>query len=89
MEYADGVKEYRLWDTTAHKLVISRDVIFVEDKLHKDSTEKENPETTTVQVEEKSENEDSSEVISEHEEDSVESEVSEVRRSTREKRTPS
>lgn len=87
--YADGVKGYRLWDSTAHKLVISRDVIFAEDKLHGDSTEMEKPETTTVQVEEKSENEDSSEVIPEHEEDSVESEVSEVRRSTREKRTPS
>ena len=25
--YADGVKGYRLWDPTAHKIVISRDVI--------------------------------------------------------------
>ena len=31
--YADGVKGYRLWDPTAHKIVISRDVIFVEDQL--------------------------------------------------------
>ncbi|KAK0597651.1 hypothetical protein LWI29_027264 [Acer saccharum] len=31
--YADGVKGYRLWDPTAHKVVISRDVIFVEDQL--------------------------------------------------------
>ena len=31
--YADGVKGYRLWDPTAHKVVISRDVIFIEDKM--------------------------------------------------------
>ncbi|KAH9751081.1 hypothetical protein KPL71_014143 [Citrus sinensis] len=33
--YADGVKGYRLWDPTAHKIVISRDVIFVEDQLQR------------------------------------------------------
>ena len=27
LRYADGVKEYRLWDPTAHKIIISRDVI--------------------------------------------------------------
>ena len=32
--YADGVKGYRLWDPTAHKIVISRDVIFIKDQLH-------------------------------------------------------
>ncbi|GJZ35217.1 gag-pol polyprotein [Tanacetum coccineum] len=31
--YADGVKGYRLWDPTAHKVVVSRDVIFMEDKI--------------------------------------------------------
>jgi len=31
--YVDEVKGYRLWDPTTHKLVISRDVIFVEDKI--------------------------------------------------------
>lgn len=31
--YADGVKWYRLWDLTAHKIIISRDVIFVENQL--------------------------------------------------------
>jgi len=31
--YANGVKGYRLWDLTAHKVVISRDVIFAEDKM--------------------------------------------------------
>ena len=33
MRYADRVNGYRLWDPTAHKIVISRDVIFVEDQL--------------------------------------------------------
>ncbi|GJX87625.1 retrovirus-related pol polyprotein from transposon TNT 1-94 [Tanacetum coccineum] len=31
--YADGVKGYRLWDLTAHKVVVSRDVVFMEDKI--------------------------------------------------------
>ena len=31
--YANGVKGYRLWDTTAHKVVDSRDVIFLENEL--------------------------------------------------------
>ncbi|GJZ47045.1 gag-pol polyprotein [Tanacetum coccineum] len=31
--YADGVKWYRLWDPTAHKVVVSRDVVFMEDKI--------------------------------------------------------
>ncbi|GKD14771.1 retrovirus-related pol polyprotein from transposon TNT 1-94, partial [Tanacetum coccineum] len=31
--YADGVKGYRLWDPTSHKVVISRDVVFMEDKI--------------------------------------------------------
>ncbi|KAE8695131.1 hypothetical protein F3Y22_tig00110733pilonHSYRG00089 [Hibiscus syriacus] len=50
--YADGVKGYRLWDPTARKVIISRDVIFVEDKLQRkeddDSTEK--SETTQIHV---------------------------------------
>ena len=33
--YADGVKRYRLWDPTAHKIVISRDVILVENQLQR------------------------------------------------------
>ncbi|MDD0148430.1 hypothetical protein PSY31_22260, partial [Shigella flexneri] len=33
--YADEVNGYRLWDTTAHKVVIIRDIIFVEDKLQR------------------------------------------------------
>ena len=31
--YVDGVKGYRLWDPTIHKVVIRKDVIFVEEKL--------------------------------------------------------
>ena len=31
--YADGLKGYRLWDPTTHKVVINIDVIFVKDKI--------------------------------------------------------
>ncbi|GKB49317.1 gag-pol polyprotein [Tanacetum coccineum] len=31
--YADGVKGYHLWDPTSHKVVVSRDVVFMEDKI--------------------------------------------------------
>ena len=33
--YIDGVKGYYLWDLNAHKIVISRDIIFVEDQMQK------------------------------------------------------
>ncbi|KAE8665844.1 Retrovirus-related Pol polyprotein from transposon TNT 1-94 [Hibiscus syriacus] len=51
--YADGVKGYRLWDPTAHKVIISRDVIFVEDKLRRkeDDDSAEKSETTQIHVE--------------------------------------
>ncbi|GKA31352.1 gag-pol polyprotein [Tanacetum coccineum] len=43
--YADGVKGYRLWDPTAHKVVVSKYVVFMEDKIQEneesDSTTKE------------------------------------------------
>ncbi|KAH9801106.1 hypothetical protein KPL71_000900 [Citrus sinensis] len=91
--YADGVKGYRLWDPTAHKTVISRDVIFVEDQLQRrdedGGTTKEKSETVPVYVENNPEDSDSSEAASEHEEqEPVESEAPEVRRSTRERRLP-
>uniref|UniRef100_A0A2N9HLU0 Uncharacterized protein n=1 Tax=Fagus sylvatica TaxID=28930 RepID=A0A2N9HLU0_FAGSY len=92
--YADGVKGYRLWDPTARKVLISRDVIFVEDKVQEkenDSTSKEKPKTATVQVEESQEQEvpDSSEAASEHEEqEQAEFATPQVRRSTRERREP-
>ncbi|GJT13850.1 ribonuclease H-like domain-containing protein, partial [Tanacetum coccineum] len=52
--YADGVKRYRLWDPTAHKVVVSRDVVFMEDKIQEneegDSTTREN---TSIPMEKK------------------------------------
>ncbi|KAH9802840.1 retrovirus-related pol polyprotein from transposon TNT 1-94-like protein [Citrus sinensis] len=42
--YADGVKGYRLWDPTAHKIVISRDVIFIEDQLQRRDEDDNTPE---------------------------------------------
>ncbi|KAH9725713.1 hypothetical protein KPL70_007982 [Citrus sinensis] len=53
--YDDGVKGYRLWDPTAHKIIISRDVIFVEDQLQRkdedDDTTKEKSETVSALTE--------------------------------------
>ena len=93
--YADGVKGYRLWDPTTHKVVISRDVIFAEDKLQRndkdDSTVKENPDTTMVQMENNQvqEDSDSPEAAPGHEEqEPAESEATDDRRSTRERRPP-
>ncbi|KAH9698451.1 hypothetical protein KPL71_024012 [Citrus sinensis] len=89
--YVDGVKRYRLWDPTAHNIVISRDVIFVEDQLQMrdkdDNTVKEKSETVPVYVKNNSEDSDSSEATLEHEEqEPVKSEAPEVCRSTRERR---
>ncbi|KAL3846133.1 hypothetical protein ACJIZ3_003536 [Penstemon smallii] len=92
--YADGVKGYRLWDPTAHKVIISRDVIFTDNKIQEnenDSTSKEKPDTTTVEFEDRQEQEvlDSSEAAPEHEEqEQVELTTPQVRRSTREIRQP-
>jgi hypothetical protein len=49
--YANGVKGYRLWDPTAHKVVISRDVIFAEDKMQMEENNSILKETTEVQME--------------------------------------
>ncbi|KAH9715183.1 hypothetical protein KPL71_020951 [Citrus sinensis] len=84
--YADRVKGYRLWDPTAHKIVISRDVIFIEDQLQRkdeedgdDSTVKEKSETVPVYVENNLKDSDSSEAAPEHEEqEPVDSEALEV-----------
>ncbi|KAK9212518.1 hypothetical protein WN943_001900 [Citrus x changshan-huyou] len=72
--YADGVKGYRLWDPTAHKIIISRDVIFVEYQLQRrdsDSrTAKEKSEIMPVYVKNNIEKKDSDsfEAALEHEE---------------------
>ncbi|KAL5839724.1 hypothetical protein ACOSQ4_012332 [Xanthoceras sorbifolium] len=84
--YADGVKGYRLWDPTAHKVIVSRDVIFMEDKRQEanDSTTNESSETTVVQIEKESEQENFVEAEPEHEvHEPVESQAPEIRRSSR------
>ena len=90
--YADGVKRYQLWDPTTYNVIISRDVIFAEDKLQEQEvkgTLANNSESLTIQVEQKSEQQNSFETIPEHEEQKpVEFETTEARRSTREKKTP-
>ncbi|KAH9651791.1 hypothetical protein KPL70_026888 [Citrus sinensis] len=85
--YVDGVKGYRLWDTSAHKIVINRDVIFVEDQLQRkdgdDSSVKEKSKTIPVYLENNLEDSNSSEAAPEHEEqEPIESEAPEVHRST-------
>ena len=53
--YANGLKGYRMWDPTTYKIIISRDVIFVEDQLQRkdedNNTVKEKSETISVYVE--------------------------------------
>ncbi|GJV90696.1 gag-pol polyprotein [Tanacetum coccineum] len=67
--YADGVKGYRLWDPTAHKVVISRNFVFMEDKVQEnekgDSTTKE---TASIQMEKEFQSNDSSKAVPQHEE---------------------
>jgi len=86
--YANGVKRYRLWDPTSHKVVISRDVIFAEDKMQMEEHNSILKETTTIQMK-NTQNHTSSEAAPEHEEqEQIESETPEVRRSTHERRPP-
>lgn len=72
MGYVDGVKVYRLWDSTAHKIIISRNVIFVEDQLQKrdgdNNTENHKSETAPIYVKNNSKDLDFSEAVLEHKE---------------------
>ncbi|KAL4271204.1 hypothetical protein GQ457_13G028940 [Hibiscus cannabinus] len=82
---------YRLWVPTARKVIISRDVIFVEDKLQReeenDGTVKEKPES--IQVEKEFEQRDSFEAEPAHEEPELEnSEAPTTRQSDRVRRHP-
>jgi hypothetical protein len=75
-------------DPTAHKVVISKDVIFAEDKMQMEEYNSILKETTAVRME-NTQNHTSSEVAPEHEEEEqIESKTPKVRRSTHEKRPP-
>nr|GEV50093.1 retrovirus-related Pol polyprotein from transposon TNT 1-94 [Tanacetum cinerariifolium] len=66
--YADGVKGYHLWDPTAHKVVVSIDVLFMKEKIQEneegDSTARE---TTSIQMEMEFQSNDSFESAPQHE----------------------
>nr|GEY58386.1 Gag-Pol polyprotein [Tanacetum cinerariifolium] len=66
--YADGVKGYCLWDPTAYKVVISRDFFFMKDKIQ-DNKEGDSTigETTSIQMENEIQSNDSFEVVPQHE----------------------
>ncbi|GJV47756.1 retrovirus-related pol polyprotein from transposon TNT 1-94 [Tanacetum coccineum] len=88
--YADGVKGYRLWDPTAYKLVISRDVFFMEDNIQEneegDSTTRE---TTSIQMGKEYQSNDSFEVVPQHEViETNESQAPATRTLNRERRPP-
>jgi hypothetical protein len=48
LRYADEVKGYHLWDPTAHKVVINKDAIFVEDKRQMEENNSILKEITTI-----------------------------------------
>ncbi|GJZ19365.1 retrovirus-related pol polyprotein from transposon TNT 1-94 [Tanacetum coccineum] len=88
--YVDGVKGYHLWDPTAHKVVVSRDVVFMENKIQEneegDSTARE---TTSIQIEKEFQSNDSSEAVPQYEvNETDESQASATRTLNRERSRP-
>ena len=75
--YGDGFKEYRLWDPTSHKLIISRDVVFDESSLLKSELvdvevrQEQVPQVQRIQLETQpsSKREEHEEVLEEEDED--------------------
>ncbi|GJU38495.1 retrovirus-related pol polyprotein from transposon TNT 1-94 [Tanacetum coccineum] len=88
--YADGVKGYRLWDPTAHKVIVSKDVVFTEDKIQENEEgDSITRETTTIQMEKEFQLNDSSEIVPQHEvNETTESQAPTTRTSDRERRHP-
>ncbi|RDY13069.1 hypothetical protein CR513_02055, partial [Mucuna pruriens] len=66
--YADNVKGYRLWDPTAHKVIVSRNVVFAENELQNEQTNNSNTKDTTIIQIEKNTIEDEFEAKQEHKE---------------------
>nr|GEU68949.1 Gag-Pol polyprotein [Tanacetum cinerariifolium] len=66
--YADRVRGYRLWDPTAHKVVVSRDVVFMEDKIQENEKgDGTTWETTSIHIKKEFQSNDSFEAAPEHE----------------------
>ncbi|GJR47308.1 gag-pol polyprotein [Tanacetum coccineum] len=88
--YAGGVKGYRLWDLTAHKVVVSRVVVFMEDKIQEnDEGDSTTRETTSIHMENEFQSIDSFEVAPQHEvNETNESQAPATRTLNRERRRP-